>query len=104
MLILSRRIGETIVINQDIRVTVLDIKGAQVRIGVEAPRGIPVDRLEIADRKAQSHRESQATNRTEPQSPNASDQPLFANRTVDEWRELLAAEGKSQPVEENHHG
>lgn len=47
MLILSRRIGETIMIGDDVRVTVLGIKGGQVRLGIEAPREIDVHREEI---------------------------------------------------------
>lgn len=51
MLILTRRIGETVVINGNIRVTVLGVKGAQVRVGIEAPDSVSVDREEIHDRK-----------------------------------------------------
>lgn len=47
MLILSRKIGEQIVIDGHIVVTVSAIKGNQVRIGITAPRGIRVDRAEI---------------------------------------------------------
>jgi carbon storage regulator len=47
MLILSRKIGEQIVIDGHILVTVSAIKGNQVRIGITAPRGIRVDRAEI---------------------------------------------------------
>lgn len=50
MLILTRRIGETIRINDDISVTVLAITGGQVRLGIEAPEGIAVHRQEIYDR------------------------------------------------------
>ncbi|MBF8780973.1 carbon storage regulator CsrA [Pseudomonas fulva] len=50
MLILSRKVGETIVINDNIRVTVLGIKGNQVRIGVEAPADVSVHREEIQER------------------------------------------------------
>ena len=47
MLILTRKTGETIVINDNIRVRVLQIRGGQVRIGVEAPADIAVHRSEI---------------------------------------------------------
>lgn len=50
MLILTRRVGETIVINDDIRVTILGIKGGQVRLGVEAPSNVAVHREEIHQR------------------------------------------------------
>jgi carbon storage regulator len=55
MLILTRRIGETLVIGTDITVTVLAVKGNQVRIGVDAPINVPVDREEIYQRKHPNH-------------------------------------------------
>lgn len=51
MLVLTRRTGETLVLGDDITVTVLGVKGCQVRIGVQAPRHITVDREEIHNRK-----------------------------------------------------
>lgn len=50
MLILTRRVGETIKIGENIAVTVLGVKGSQVRIGCEAPKDVRVDREEIRDR------------------------------------------------------
>ncbi len=47
MLILTRRIGETIIIGDDIEVTVLGVQGTQVRVGVKAPKDVVVDREEI---------------------------------------------------------
>jgi len=52
MLVLSRRLTETIVIGPDIRVTVIGISGNQVRLGIAAPKDVAVDREEIATRKA----------------------------------------------------
>ena len=50
MLILTRRIGETVVIGDDISITVLGVKGNQVRLGVNAPRDVSVHREEIYQR------------------------------------------------------
>jgi len=50
MLVLTRRIGETLTIGDDVRVTVIEIKGNQVRIGINAPKEVPVHRDEIYER------------------------------------------------------
>jgi carbon storage regulator len=51
MLILTRRAGEALRIGDEIEVTVMAVNGSQVRIGINAPRDIAVDREEIAERK-----------------------------------------------------
>ena len=50
MLILTRRVGETVMIGDEVTVTVLGVKGNQVRIGVNAPKTVAVHREEIFDR------------------------------------------------------
>lgn len=57
MLILTRRVGETLKIGDDVNVTVLGVKGNQVRIGVDAPKHVAVHREEIYDR---IHKEQEA--------------------------------------------
>lgn len=51
MLILSRKVGEKIVIGPDVTITVVRVVGGGVRLGIEAPEGVTVDREEIAKRR-----------------------------------------------------
>ena len=53
MLVLTRRVGEEIVIGNGIRVTVVAVKGERVRLGIIAPESIRVDRREVHDRRAE---------------------------------------------------
>jgi carbon storage regulator len=50
MLILTRRTGETVMIGSEVTLTVLGVKGNQVRIGINAPKSVPVHREEIYER------------------------------------------------------
>ena len=54
MLVLSRRIGEEIVIDGDIRVAIVAVEGQRVRLGITAPPYVPIDRKEIHDKRAES--------------------------------------------------
>lgn len=50
MLILTRRVGEAVIIGDDVKLTVLGVRGNQVRLGVDAPKTVSVHREEIYDR------------------------------------------------------
>lgn len=92
MLILTRRIGESIQIADNITVIVVGVKGSQVRLGVEAPAGVAIDRQEIHLRK----QAGLPTPAAKPQAVAPADEPLYANRTETEWRQLLADEAEEQ--------
>jgi carbon storage regulator len=65
MLILTRRVGETLMIGDDVTVTVLGVKGNQTRIGINAPKEVAVHREEIYERiRSQSNGEAVAQNGT----------------------------------------
>lgn len=50
MLILTRRVGEKLIIGDDVIVTILSLKGNQIRVGIDAPREVKVHRQEVFDR------------------------------------------------------
>ncbi len=54
MLVLTRRIGEQIVIDKNIRITVVAVQGNKVRLGITAPPDVLVDRQEVSQRRLQS--------------------------------------------------
>ncbi len=58
MLILTRRRGETLNIGDEVQVTVLGIKGNQVRIGIDAPKNVPVHRQEVYERIKRAEQEA----------------------------------------------
>ena len=51
MLVLTRRIGEEIIIGNNIRVKIVAVKGDRIRVGIDAPDNVPVDRAEIHHRR-----------------------------------------------------
>lgn len=61
MLILTRRVGETVMIGNDVTVTILGVKGNQVRVGVNAPRDVAVHREEIFERIKREEQDGGAT-------------------------------------------
>jgi carbon storage regulator len=68
MLILTRRVGETVMIGNDVTVTILGVKGNQVRVGINAPKTIAVHREEIYER-IKREQEGNTDNDDEPRSP-----------------------------------
>ena len=62
MLILTRRVGETLMVGDDITITVLGVKGNQVRIGVNAPKNVAVHREEIYERIKDEQNRKDGTN------------------------------------------
>jgi len=60
MLILTRRVGETVMIGDDVTITVLGVKGNQVRVGINAPKSVAVHREEIYERIKREQQSSEA--------------------------------------------
>ena len=80
MLILTRRVGETVMIGNDVTVTVLGVKGNQVRVGVNAPRDVAVHREEIFERiKREEEGGSNATTAARPSAARTNGNGLAAN-------------------------
>ncbi|HEY6923710.1 MAG TPA: carbon storage regulator CsrA [Steroidobacteraceae bacterium] len=68
MLILTRRVGETVMIGNDVTVTILGVKGNQVRVGINAPKNVAVHREEIYER---IKREQEGDQQDEPRNASA---------------------------------
>ncbi len=61
MLILRRKLGENISIGDQIRVSILEIQGGQVKLGIEAPAGVPIYREEVLDRIMSENKKAATT-------------------------------------------
>lgn len=61
MLALSRKQGESIMIGNDIEITILEVKGDQIKVGINAPKSVPVYRKEIYTQIQEANRETVAT-------------------------------------------
>lgn len=75
MLVLTRKPNQSIMIGDDIEVTVLEVRGEQVRIGVSAPKKIPVHRKEIYEEIQQQRAEQAAQENQNAESPSQDDVP-----------------------------
>lgn len=58
MLVLSRRVGESVVIGDDVTLTILEVRGDVVRVGIDAPRSVTVHRAELLERVESSNRDA----------------------------------------------
>jgi len=67
MLVLSRQRDESIMIGDDVKITIVDVRGDKVRLGIEAPREIPVHRMEIYEAIQREKKEKQAQEQPEKQ-------------------------------------
>ncbi len=86
MLILTRRAGETLVIGNDINVRILSVKGGQVRIGVDAPKDVPVHREEIYQRIQREKEQQVDVSAADTESDdNIGNQILVQSTTDNEW-------------------
>jgi carbon storage regulator len=65
MLILTRRVGETVMIGDDVTITVLGVKGNQVRVGINAPKSVAVHREEIYERIKREQRGAEGEDKSE---------------------------------------
>ncbi|NLP16460.1 MAG: carbon storage regulator CsrA [Clostridiales bacterium] len=62
MLALSRKVNESIIIGNDIEITILEIKGDQIKIGINAPKSVPIYRKELYLQILESNKEAASTN------------------------------------------
>ena len=65
MLVLSRKKNESIIINNDITIVVVEIRGDKVRLGVEAPKEVPVHRREVYDAIKRSEQEQKSSSKAD---------------------------------------
>jgi len=78
MLVLSRKKNESIVINDDITIVVVEIRGDKVRLGVEAPKEVPVHRREVFD----AIRRNEAANGSKPKEDDTAAEETAAAKTA----------------------
>lgn len=75
MLVLSRKKNESIVINDDITIVVVEIRGDKVRLGVEAPKEVPVHRREVYDAIKQSEQQAESAAPESTSRPESCEEP-----------------------------
>ena len=81
MLVLTRRVGESVVIGHEVTVTVLEVRGEVIRLGIDAPRRVPVHREEVFRELQEANRASAAADEATAELLAASLGPASAGRT-----------------------
>jgi len=82
MLVLTRRLGETIVIGDDIVIKIVDIHGKQIRVGIEAPSEVSVYRGEIYDRIMQENKAAVKASATDENAVAAKVKKILADKNI----------------------
>lgn len=73
MLVLSRKKNESIIINDDVKIVVVEIRGDKVRLGIEAPKEVPVHRNEVYEAILRSQEDASGADMVEPSTDSATD-------------------------------
>lgn len=75
MLVLTRKTNESIIIGNDVQITVLEVRGEQVRLGILAPRNVPVHRYEVYVRISEENQSAAETDPSDiPETPKSPDE------------------------------
>jgi len=96
MLVLSRTRDESIMIGDDVKITIVDVRGDKVRLGIEAPREIPVHRIEIYEAIQREKKEKQAQEQPEKQPQEQSEKTAQKEPEKEPEKELQQPEKAAQ--------
>ena len=96
MLVLSRNRDESIMIGDDVKITIVDVRGDKVRLGIEAPREIPVHRMEIYEAIQREKKEKQAQEQPEKQPQEQSEKTAQKEPEKEPEKELQQPEKAAQ--------
>jgi len=101
MLVLSRQRDESIMIGDDVKITIVDVRGDKVRLGITAPREIPVHRMEIYEAIQREKREKAEKQTQEQPAEAAQKQPK--RNTKKQAKKKSEEQPQEQPEEQHQH-
>jgi len=101
MLVLSRQKDESIMIGDDVKITIVDVRGDKVRLGITAPREIPVHRMEIYEAIQREKREKAEKQTQEQPAEAAQKQPK--RNTKKQAKKKSEEQPQEQPEEQHQH-